>query len=956
MPRKILLIGWDAADWKVINDLIDRGRMPHTQALIERGAMGDLATLHPVLSPMLWATIATGKRPYKHGILGFTEPTPDGAGIQPVSQFGRTTKALWNILNQQGMRQHVIGWWPSHPVEAINGIMVSNHFHNALGPPDQPWPLAPGMVHPPAAAEALAACRINPNELLPEQVLPFVPRAAEIDQDQDRRLAGVMKLLAECASMHAAAMHALEQEPWDFLAVYYDAIDHFCHGYMKYRAPRRPHLPERDCELYGGVVDMAYEFHDHMLGAMLAKVPADTTVIVCSDHGFHPDHLRPVQLPKEPAGPAIEHRDLGMLILAGPGIRRDALIHGASVLDITPTVLALFGLPVGEDMDGKVLVDAFETPPAVASLPSWDAVPGDDARLGEEQRYDPVAAKEAMDQLVALGYVEAPGADQARAVANTVRELRYNLARSYMDAGRHADAVPVLAALYAAEPEQFRFGVQLALCYRALGFVPELRALVERLSEDRQAAAARAREDLAALAERLLARQAEAGELDAGGGIDPDRLSEDERRQYDELRLLAQFNSYDLDYLMGWVLAAEGEPEAALAHLQRAERMNALRPGLHIQIGETLLGLNRLEEAERAFGKALAIDPLSPHASLGLAKVRLRQRSAEDAVRLALQSIGRLYHNPLAHYVLAQALLRLGWQDRAAEALRIAIGINPNFEEAHRLLARHAAKAERDWDGSLAHWQRVRECRRQRRDRRLARIADGQAMLESLAPETAPEVDQEGGRIGLDAAPPPAVDRSAVPASWRDCVVVVSGLPRTGTSMMMQVLAAAGIAPITDGKRAADRDNPRGYFEHEAATRLHQERGWLENGEGRAVKVVAPLLPHLPAGPAYRVVFMERDLTEMLKSQQAMLDRLGRERARLSDTQLQAAYRRQLIHVKDWLARQGHLDVLFVPYREALDDPFRMAERVAGFLGGGLDTMAMARAVDSALYRQRAAG
>jgi len=112
--RKVLVIGWDAADWKVINALIEQDKMPHTAALIERGVMGNLTTLQPVLSPMLWTSIATGKWPFKHGILGFSEPTPDGAGIQPVSQLSRKTKAVWNILNQEGYRCNVIGWWPSH--------------------------------------------------------------------------------------------------------------------------------------------------------------------------------------------------------------------------------------------------------------------------------------------------------------------------------------------------------------------------------------------------------------------------------------------------------------------------------------------------------------------------------------------------------------------------------------------------------------------------------------------------------------------------------------------------------------------------------------------------------------------------------------------------------------------------------------------------------------------------
>ncbi len=986
MSRRTLVIGWDAADWKVIHDLIEQGRLPHTQALIERGTMGDLATLHPVLSPMLWTTIATGKRPFKHGILGFTEPTPDGAAVQPVSQLGRTAKAIWNIFHQQGMRQHVIGWWPSHPVEPIDGVMVSNHFQTALGPPEAPWPLAPGMVHPPHLAETLAGLRINPNELLPEQILPFVPLAAEIDQDQDRRLGMVMKILAECVSVHAAALWALEHAPWDFAAVYYDAIDHFCHGFMKYRAPRRPHIPERDFALYGGVVDMAYVFHDLMLGAMLAKVPEETTVIVCSDHGFHPDHLRPVLLPKEPAGPAIEHRDLGMVILAGPGIRRDRLIHGASVLDIAPTVLALHGLPVGEDMDGKVLAEAFETPPAVATVPSWDAVPGDAARLAAESLYDPLAAKEAMDQLVALGYVEALAEDRAEAVASTARELRFNLARSYMDAGRHLDALPLLAALYTETPDQYRFGVQLALCYRALDLVAELRDLVERLTADRQAAALKARADLEALAERLKARQTAAGELEADGGIDPDRLAEDERREYDRLRLLARFNPFDLDYLMGWVLAAQGQPERALAHLKRAERADARRPGLQVQIGETLLGLGRVGDAERAFERALALDPLSPHANLGLAKVRLKQRRGEDSIGLALAAVNALYQNPLAHYVLGLGLWRAGQYLRAAEAMRVAVGINPHFERAHRFLARYALRFEQDLAKSREHWRLVREIRGLKRDKRLARLADAALVLEGLSPEGAPEAsrefDRDGNRPGLGSglglglglgpvlgleptlepalgagvpSPASAADRSALPGHWRDCITVVSGLPRSGTSLAMQMLSAGGIAPVTDRERAADIDNPRGYFEHRSATRLREERDWLGEAKGRAVKIVAQLLPYLPGEHPYRVLFLERDLDEVLRSQAAMLARLGRAAAKLSDAQLKAAYRRQLRQVAAWLARQPNCAVLHLPHADAIADPAGTAARVAAFLGGDLDESAMAAAVDRRLYRQRAA-
>ena len=116
--RKVLLVGWDGADWKVIHPLLDTGKMPNLAALIERGVMGNLASLRPELSPMLWTSIATGKRPYKHGILGFTEPDPSGMGIRPVTNVSRKTKTVWNILNQNNYRSVVVGVAPMSRTEA----------------------------------------------------------------------------------------------------------------------------------------------------------------------------------------------------------------------------------------------------------------------------------------------------------------------------------------------------------------------------------------------------------------------------------------------------------------------------------------------------------------------------------------------------------------------------------------------------------------------------------------------------------------------------------------------------------------------------------------------------------------------------------------------------------------------------------------------------------------------
>jgi hypothetical protein len=186
----------------------------------------------------------------------------------------------------------------------------------------------------------------------------------------------------------------------------------------------------------------------------------------------------------------------------------------------------------------------------------------------------------------------------------------------------------------------------------------------------------------------------------------------------------------------------------------------------------------------------------------------------------------------------------------------------------------------------------------------------------------------------------------------RDFVTVVSGLPRSGTSMMMQMLVAGGMPALCDAGRAADEDNPRGYHELEAVKHTRRDLSWLLQAPGKAVKVVHLLLYDLPADRAYRVVLMRRDLREVVASQRVMLRRRGQPGAALSDEQLAATFAAQMRQVEGWLARQTHFRFLPAPYAEVVARPAEWAVRVNGFLGGGLDTMAMAAAVEGSLYRQ----
>lgn len=674
--RKVLLVGWDAADWKVINPLVDQGLMPSLDDFINHGVMGNVATLRPILSPMLWNSIATGMRADKHGIHGFMEPDPQNGGVRPVTSTSRKVKAIWNILTQRGYKSHVVGWFAGHPAEPISGISVSDLYPYATGPLDKEWPMPHGTVHPQDKCEIFANLRMHPAEVTEAAILPWIPLAGKIDQDKDRGLQSFAKILSENCSIHNAATWILQNEPWDFLAVYYNGIDHFCHGFMHYHPPRLEWVPEERYQIYRDVVNGAYRFHDMMLDTLLQLAGPETTVILVSDHGFHSDHLRPRGIPKEPAGPAIQHRPFGIVCMKGENIKQDERIYGATLLDITPTILTMFGLPVGEDMDGRVLLQAFANPPAIQRIASWENEPGDCGMHPTDLRMDPAAAQAVLQQFVALGYVQPPSEDQNKAAEIAVREQHYNLARVYLDSRRYSQALSLLEELAQKWPDEVRFQQHLAQCYTLLQRREEAKEILQALmTRDAKPAPKPNNNEEGAGAKRT---QASAGEANTLERRDDVAAQESQARRTP--RPWAEF-------LMGVIQFHEGEMEDALASLQRAEAADPRLPDLYLRIGETYLRLRRNDNAERAFLRALEIDGDSPEAHLGLAMVRLRQRRNEEAAEAALVAVGLQHFLPTGHFHLGVALARLGHRERAILAFETAATMLPGLLAAHRWLA-----------------------------------------------------------------------------------------------------------------------------------------------------------------------------------------------------------------------------------------------------------------------------
>lgn len=952
--EKVLLIGWDAADWKAIHPLLDSGKMPNLARLLEQGSMGNIATLQPALSPMLWTSIATGKRPFKHGVHGFSEPDPVSGGIRPVTNLSRKTKAIWNILNQQGMHTITVGWWPSNPAEPLSkGVMVSDDFQKSHGPPDN-WPMKPGTVHPERLEEKLKELRFHPGELEEEDLRPFLPGLDGMSPEdlekasKDPRMQSLMKIIADCTSIHSAATALIQNEPWDLMCVYYDAIDHFGHGFMRYHPPQRKGVDDWDFRVFNHVIEAGYRYHDMMLGTLMHLAGGDTTVILMSDHGFHPDDFRLSSVPREPAGPAAEHRQFGIFAAMGPGIRKDARIYGAGLLDICPTLLHRFGLPVAGDMDGKVLLDLYENPAPVEKIPSWDDVAGDHGMHPPDRQIAPADSKAALEQLVALGYIDEPDADKSRAITQTVRELDYNLAQAYIDGGIFTEAIAILERLYETWPMEHRFGFKLATCYQSLGRTADLREIVGTVSERRLEEAEEARAEL----KKTKPADEEAAKAES------DRiaaLSEAERRKFARARRdligKASPNLFSLRYLAACADFAERKYGDALEKLEELDSEYGARRNALTLRGETLQRLQRWDESRAAFEQALEFDRETPGPLLGLARTALGERKFDEAADYARASTGLLYFQPRAHYLLGLALYRAGRWQEAETALHTSASQSPLAAAAWRLLGEIARLYRKDADLE----QRMRLRLRDSRERLAA--------LRSSQNEDLHRTRMQPLRSGEnpDARPMPALKPrpealQGIPAG--KTITIVSGLPRSGTSLMMQLLEAAGIPLFTDGKRKADGSNAKGYHEHDQVASLMTpaDRKWLAATPGHAVKIVAPLLsflPHKPPGEGvrYRIIFMERDMAEILESQETMLTRLGKP---VPAGDVSKAYLQQVRHAKNWINARG-IPAISVSHRDLIETPEDAIPGLLAFLGNPVPTATLLPVVDPTLHRSRSA-
>jgi len=706
-PPRAVVIGIDSADWKLIDALIAKGRMPHLASLRERGTSGPIQTLVDFpLSPVVWTSVVTGKTPAKHGITWFLVDQPNGQRV-PVRSHNRKVKALWNFLAERGRRSTSVGWWASYPAENVGeGTIVSD----ALGFHGFGRTAREGddgrKTHPPELFPAMDAL-VPPEQQVSvdfaQRFLHFTPeeyRNIRFDPARHpKRDPGnpihLFQQYAVTAQGYTAIAEKLLTEPYDLFLVYYEQVDSFSHLFMKHAAPKLDWVSEEDHARFKDVVSEWYAYQDELLGRLLAKIDLDTTaVFVLSDHGFKSGERRIRSEQTVDINTAhLDHEPEGILLAAGPGIRRGASVEGASVMDLTPTLLHYLGLPIGKDMDGRVLTGIFEKANPISYVASYESGAKRAPAEAVVEDYGEVELAENMAGLEALGYVRKAEDTGAEASGESSPEIHNNLARIHARAGdldeaaaefekalarnaHDADALLGLSSIAAMKGNRARAE---HLVKVALASNPDFPPALAQLGDLRRDAGDLS--ECVRLYHEAIGLHNSAPHLYLGLGDCLQRAGNYKEAEATFTRVLElDPDSFAAVYNLGVTTFQQGREEEAIAHYERALEMDAdhsLAAATYNNLGTVHLDRGETEQAIASWEQAVKASPAQFEARYNLAAQYLEQGRLDDAIPL-LEEGARLAPNHEAlHTRLARAYMEKGRGEDAFRALSLVRRLYP---------------------------------------------------------------------------------------------------------------------------------------------------------------------------------------------------------------------------------------------------------------------------------------
>lgn len=383
--RRITLVGIESASMAYVLPAVAEGKLPNFARLIEGGASGPLRTLYPTESLAVWTSIATGKPPSQHGLKGFYRYRfpgvetpfslrPRGLDFRSLDRLGlvrrsavtsslRRTQPFWSILSRFGVRVGLVRWWGSYPADEINGFVVSEYFHRQVR--ERFDPSLPRLTHPESLFDELTPLVVYPEKISDDVLAEFVDLSVDLPGDPFPWRAELTRALADDMTHHRIGQRLRAEMNPDVFATYYFGLDVIGHFFTRYSQPDRfGDVSDVEARRYGRTVEVYYRYLDRLLGELLQSREPNEVLVVLSGHGMDPLPLSRRIVEPFKGNPHLsgyhEAAPEGLLIVNGPGIAAGARIQSASVLDITPTLLYLLGLPVGNDMPGNLLTGMFE--------------------------------------------------------------------------------------------------------------------------------------------------------------------------------------------------------------------------------------------------------------------------------------------------------------------------------------------------------------------------------------------------------------------------------------------------------------------------------------------------------------------------------------------------------------------------------------------------------------------
>jgi Tfp pilus assembly protein PilF len=679
---RVLLVGLDGADWNILDPLIASGKLPNIGRLARSGVRGRLHTITPMLSPVIWTSVATGVLPGRHGIIDFLATTGREGERVPVTSDLRKTEAIWNILSDHDLRVGVTGWWATYPAERVKGFIVSDRVaYQLFGHHPGRDQARDGRAFPPEIDPLVASLVVPPETIGVQQVSRYVRLSADpvaLPADRSKLIDDFKTLLAAGDTYTAISLALGERFRPQFQAVYLEGTDTVGHLFMRYAPPLLQGVDRIDAQMFGRTVDEYYRHADELVGRLVEAAGPGTAIILCSDHGFRTGDNRPLTDSRIGYGQAADwHRKYGVVILHGPPFRKGHELSEASVLDITPTILALFGLPVAEDMDGRPIVDAFEegflrdhpityTPTYETGLLAGASQPASDRSSPlsplEEPRpsvasppaRDPQGDEELKERLASLGYLRQDSANSHN-----------NRGMLLMQKGKYDEAIAEFERSIEASESLGVARLNLA------------RAHFRKKDYDRALEAIR----------DYLARQPRSKEAeDLLGNIAMERGDARTAEAHFKRALEYEPNFTDARNSLGLLYDRQGRLDEAVREFRGVLEIDKDYAEAFNNLGVIYKKQGRLDEAAEEFRKAIAADPNFAGSYSNLALILEQKGDWKGAEEQFKKCLRRDAKNVAALANFGGLLYSVGRFDQARVELEKAVSIDPSYASAHNNL------------------------------------------------------------------------------------------------------------------------------------------------------------------------------------------------------------------------------------------------------------------------------